>query len=448
MNFTDILSPGEKIRKIRKEFKIRQHEITGGEITRNLISIIENDKANLTQGVAEILSENINKVCADKGMDFRITTEYLLETKESQANRIADSYIEYLGNSDVVNRENFEDKVREIEAFLSVYDIFEKKVTIFERLGYIFKSERDYYKAYTYYIKAYENSSRIFKDIRLFKLLLNTGFCCLRLKKYKETLDFNRLALLYNGNIPEDIHYKILLNNVLAYKNLNDYEKALAEIQRIENIFNKDIDKFDILTLKANCLKLKKFYKDSLQIHEQLLNNINEEDIEKKMIALCNILEIYIELNDTKNIKKYIDRCSLLMNAYDKIRKRIYSPEIYNDIALGYKIIGTLDLAKSYFAKAITAGREYNNVDVILSSFNNLFSIYVEENNTLGLEDLRNQLIELMMLKLLTNNNTIILRFIYYYNENFDRESIESLIGFVLKEEMPLTKFNKVDPCQ
>ena len=41
----EILSSGQKIRKIRKELKINQKEITGGEIARELISMIENDKS-------------------------------------------------------------------------------------------------------------------------------------------------------------------------------------------------------------------------------------------------------------------------------------------------------------------------------------------------------------------------------------------------------------------
>lgn len=40
----NILTPGEKIKNIRKDFKIKQSEITGGKITRNLISLIENYK--------------------------------------------------------------------------------------------------------------------------------------------------------------------------------------------------------------------------------------------------------------------------------------------------------------------------------------------------------------------------------------------------------------------
>ena len=67
----EILSPGQKIRKIRSELKIYQKEITGGEITRELVSIIENDKSALTPAVAQIITDNINRMCKEKKYRFQ-----------------------------------------------------------------------------------------------------------------------------------------------------------------------------------------------------------------------------------------------------------------------------------------------------------------------------------------------------------------------------------------
>ncbi len=70
-----ILTPGKRLKKIRKALGLKQFEITGGLITRNLISIIENEKASLTDNVADILCVNINSICIKKGIDFSITPE-------------------------------------------------------------------------------------------------------------------------------------------------------------------------------------------------------------------------------------------------------------------------------------------------------------------------------------------------------------------------------------
>ena len=80
----EILSPGQKIKKIRKDLKINQKDVSGGKITRELISIIENDKSTLTPAVAEIIAENINKICRERNLDYTLSSEYLLEDVREQ----------------------------------------------------------------------------------------------------------------------------------------------------------------------------------------------------------------------------------------------------------------------------------------------------------------------------------------------------------------------------
>lgn len=69
---------------------MRQEELAGGEITRNLISIIENNKANLTPSTAKILVNNFNNYCLGKGIDIEVTEDYLLEDVVSQAKKVVD----------------------------------------------------------------------------------------------------------------------------------------------------------------------------------------------------------------------------------------------------------------------------------------------------------------------------------------------------------------------
>lgn len=47
MKIFNILTPGNKIKNIRMKFRIRQEDITGGEITRNLISLIGATRCNI-----------------------------------------------------------------------------------------------------------------------------------------------------------------------------------------------------------------------------------------------------------------------------------------------------------------------------------------------------------------------------------------------------------------
>ena len=54
-----VMTDGEKIKAIREKYNLKQEEISGKDITRNLISEIETNKANITKKTAEIIIKNL-----------------------------------------------------------------------------------------------------------------------------------------------------------------------------------------------------------------------------------------------------------------------------------------------------------------------------------------------------------------------------------------------------
>ena len=178
MDYGEILSSGKKIKKIRKELGLKQHEITGGEVTRNLISIIENDKAALTEKVAKVIADNINMACNERNIDYHVSARYLLESEEYQAERVVDKYLENLSVDNL-------QLVDEIEEFLMIYDLTDKKRSIYEKIGDLYKEIKDYYKSYTYYIKAFESIRKDNIDDMAAMLILKLSNCCKLNYKYK-----------------------------------------------------------------------------------------------------------------------------------------------------------------------------------------------------------------------------------------------------------------------
>jgi len=53
-----VLSTGEKIKNLRKGIGLKQEDIVSDEITRSLISMVENNKRNLTYKTAKVLLGN------------------------------------------------------------------------------------------------------------------------------------------------------------------------------------------------------------------------------------------------------------------------------------------------------------------------------------------------------------------------------------------------------
>lgn len=434
----EILSPGEKIKKIRKDFKIKQYEITGGEITRELISIIENGKSKLTPSVAEIIAENVNNICSERNIAFYLTSSYLLEDINTQANKVADRYIECLGTIEYTTSKDFITIIKQIEEFLIAYDVPEKKLTIYEKIADIFKKDRIYDKSYIYYVKAYENYNKFFTDIVLFNLLQKMGTVCISLSKYREALDFNNKALVIpKASIPESLSYKAWFNNALAYKKLKEYDNCIKEIHNIEARFKNltKQNKFKLNVLKANCFNGKKSYKSALELYKFLLDSEESEAHENIALVTNNIVNIYTNLNDIENTKNYMHKLIYLIDAFNDSIDSEYLCNIYNQIGETSKIIGNIDLAKKYYRLSINACKKFNNTGLILEPMDDFLSILINEDDFSEINKIKNEILELIKSETISSTNMIILKLINYYNDAGKPDIIQELLKPLLNEK-------------
>ena len=432
----EILSPGKKIKKIRKELKINQREITGGEITRELISIIENDKSTLTAPVAKIITDNINRICKERKIDFNLKAEYLLEDVQAQVNNIADKYIEFLCKNEENISEDFTKKVEEIEVFFRKYDAPEKKMIIYEKIGDILRGEKEYSKSYIYYIKALENHKGLDRDVRVVSILQKLGGVCINLGNDNESLNFNSLALKYDDIITEELMYNILYNNTLAYMHINNYDKALQEIEHIQNtfkVFNKE-NIFEINILKANCLRYKKFYNEVLELNVHMLSTLDKnKDIEKLILVTANILDIYTVLKDLKNVRIYIDKLVYLLDSYDEVRESFHCPNAYNQLGISYELIGNIELSIEAYKKSIELSKYQNNKRILIKSLDKLLDVLIKERNLEEINKYKNELIELISQDIIEVDTTPVFKLMNFYNDVDDRESLRGLLKFILE---------------
>lgn len=432
----EILSPGKKIKKIRKELKINQREITGGEITRELISIIENDKATLTASVAKIITDNINRICKERRIDFHLKVEYLLEDVQAQVNNIADGYIEFLCKNEENISEDFTKKVEKIEGFFRKYDAPEKKMIIYEKIGDMLRGEKEYSKSYIYYIKALENHKGLDRDIRVVSVLQKLGGICINLGNDNESLNFNSLALKYDDIITEELMYNLLYNNTLAYMHLNNYDKALQEIEYIQNTF-KVLSKeniFEINILKANCLRYKKFYNEVLELNVHMLSTLDKnKDIEKLILVIGNILDIYTVSKDLKNVRIYIDKLVYLLDSYDEVRESFHCPNAYNQLGISYELIGNIELSIEAYKKSIELSKYQNNKRILIKSLDKLLDELINERVLEEINRYKNELIELISLDIIEVDTTPVFKLMNFYNDVDDRESLRGLLKFILE---------------
>lgn len=431
----EILSQGEKIKRIRKSFKIRQQDITGGEITRELISIIENNKTNLTPNVAQIIADNINRICKERGIEFSVEASYLLEDVSQQSNKIADEYIEFLSINENEFSQSLIEEIDHIEFFCMKYGEAEKNLILYEKIGDIYNKQRSYDKSYTYYIKALENAASIDETIALIKVSEKIGVLCLKLMKYEETLHFNSFALRYEEHLSKDLKRKLLLNNILAYVYLKEYHKALEEAENIINIFSKQSveELFEVNMIRVHCLRQIKEFNSAIKLSKTLLEQVKDSDLEKKITTLTNMLDIYSALKDYKNIKVYLKKITGEINKYEDLDNNPNSPRIYAQIGAALVLLQDIDKAKECYDKVISLCKKQRDSHVLDKALDEYFNLLLLENNSENIDDFKNNVLELISHGLIAKNNINIAKLIKYYNSVEDRESIDNLLTFILE---------------
>lgn len=435
MEGQEILSPGKKIRKIRKSFKINQEDITGGEITRNLISIIENDKANLTSKVAIILSENINRVCKEKGIDFSVTSEYLLEDVESQAKKIADKYILDLKN-DFLSLSKLNKISIDIEKFLMIYPIYDKKAEIYCLIGDLYFKFNNFYKANNFYLKAYENILQENNLRELINVLYKLSVSSFSNHNYEDVLTYSSLALVNIDILNDDILYQFYINSIKSCVYLDNLDDALNKISFIDDklspYFAKNPEKkILLLKLKAQCLKKKRFFNDTLRIEKKILASLRKDCIEDKLLAINSMLEIYVFTKDSKNVLNSLKLNESILKEYCTMDTTIRSARIFSSFAEFYWFIDDLESAIKLFDLSISACRNNVDNDEIISILSKYLDFLISNNCYDKIDFFKTEILTLISINKLTKVNELIFKLLNYYIKTKDSDSLSGLLSFL-----------------
>ncbi|HSQ90112.1 helix-turn-helix domain-containing protein [Romboutsia sp.] len=352
----DILSLGEKIKKLRKEKNMTLKELAGNRITAAQISHIERDKSHTSYELLDYLSEKLE-----------VSTDYLLETKEMQSKKITDNLILqseiYIKSNELEKAEQLINQVLQICKEYKLIDNYGKCNFL---LGSINLKRQNYNlvvgnfeKALYFFIKNNDKEN-------IFKCYLNIGKIYVKEEFYKGAIshfDFAEEVLLESQIEDMDIHKDLYSNMAYCHIKLNQSDKSLEYIEKINKIDmqNNVQEEVNMLVLKAkNLLNIGK-YDDSKECFKKALELLEEEE-NKTGIAnvYLTICDIYKDLGDMEKVLEYSHK------AYD-IKKNDEDEQAMNSL---YKIIDAyieskdFDLAKKYckmvLASSIKSKNKFN----------------------------------------------------------------------------------------
>lgn len=229
-------SIGEKIKELRKELKITQAKLAGNDMTKSMLSQIENNLATPSMKNLKIIAGKLNKP-----VSYFIEDDYLsknqlplheIQNKVKEINTLIDTY-------------QYEKARKELHGLLSKYDFSENNklygdilYKLGECLGYLNlydDSETQLDKAISIYKKSQLYSDAAMAYVEKMARYMNDF-------NYKPCLNIiDQATDIYSLSINKNYFFEIDLMYIkaLVYSGLGDFHKALLILKKAISFSNK-----------------------------------------------------------------------------------------------------------------------------------------------------------------------------------------------------------------
>lgn len=379
----EFLTPGQRLKKIRKELNMTQNDFTDDTMTRSYFGMIEVGKRNLNKNTAKLIMEKLRSKAKELNIEMNIDENDLIMSREEEAGIYCKSKMENNPTEEDVN------SVIEIG---SKYGLKEEEANAYKVLGDIKYESYHFLDAFI----AYNNSLEIYKEIKNIdkQCYLNNrlGMCKLRELDYVEALLYfnraNHYAIEFKDKVVE---INSIFNIALTYKKMGKIEEALKYIDIYIYIISDFSDYSErcaqVNILKANCLNEKGYIEESILVLTETLNNFTNLKEEIKGTIYNNLGCKYLEKGDFDNSLKAFNKSEIIRIDNDKAKlshtiiekASLYiKKELYTEATLLLKI--GCDLAKTYNDSYYLVEGYYLLIDVYekLNRYNEIEEVYYE----------------------------------------------------------------------
>ncbi|WP_294153865.1 helix-turn-helix transcriptional regulator [uncultured Clostridium sp.] len=300
----EILSLGEKIKRRRKQLNMTLKDLAKDRITPGQISLVESGRSNPSVDLLEYLASTLNT-----------TVEYLMESEESQAEKIS-IYYEQVGESCILNGD-YEKGQRYIDNALyysEKYNLEYRKAKIFFITAESYMFRKDFPMAQKFFLSSNVIFVKNNNYEEIIKTFLNLADIALELKAYHSASSYLKQAetVYIDNEIVDDfligeIHY----NMARTYFDVEDLESALKYAylakEKFEQIYNDNYYAKNLFTIaedynkKGDILNALKYSKKTLQVYKKIEHNKNIVNIER------NLGRIFYELDELDESFKHYE---------------------------------------------------------------------------------------------------------------------------------------------
>lgn len=411
----EIVTQGSRLRGIREKLGLKQEHLSGDSITRNLVSMVETDKAPLTPKAAEVVIENLKKYVDDNDKDMLREIEELRITGEEQAKEIFKRFNKYVQEVGI----EAEKDLKTMLDILTKYHLEIEKVSFYYDFGMAFEKVQMYTKAYKYF-----SLSREFAEVteqygeQYGDIIMHLLHACNRLKMFTEGIFISKGI---NSDMPLNTYARIMYNLASLYKANKQYDEAFNVID-FEKVFNKHLKNENLMTkaklLTINCYRDKGHYNRALSMYKELYNKINNRKRKKveeitELLILGSMIETNLIMEDT-SYREYLDKLVNLISTSKCFEEDYTSAEICKCIYQAFSKINEEEQANEYLLKALDLGKRHKNYDVVEFVITVLFDRAVIHGEN-EVDEVKREVLELLSLGLIHRNSNLVLLIIQYY---------------------------------
>ena len=342
-----ILSLGEKIKKLRKEQNMTLKELAGDRITAAQISHIERDKSHTSQELLEYLADKLG-----------VSVDYLLETKEMQSKKITDNLI--LKSEIYIKCDELEEAEEQINEIIKVcknYKLTENYGKCNNLLAEIYCKRGDYSSAVYYYEKALYYFIKNEDKEDIYNCYVSIGDIYGLDKFHKGALTHYMFAkeVLEESNIEDGDIYKELYSKISkSYMNLKQPQKALEFMEKIDRIDNEDNvkEEVNILVMKAKGLLSVGKYVESKECFNKALEIIKKEENKNRLAQVyLTMSNIYSEIGD---VDKHLEYSQKVYDITKRDENKYMMESLFNMIE-SYVQKGEYEMAQKYCKLALVS---------------------------------------------------------------------------------------------
>lgn len=397
----EVLSLGQKIKKLRKEKKLTLKELAGTRITAAQISHIERDKSYPSQDLLEYFARKLG-----------VSVDFLLESKELQVKKLSENLLlkaeVCMKSGDMQTAQADIEKVIGMCNSYNVYSICGKAKFL---MGSIHKKEKRYHDACNMFeqslilsvkandeksvIKSYIEIGSAYLEQQMYQVALdkfvqgknyfeehdlieyelkkelytNISYCNSYLEKFSDAIEYAHIVTKMEDeykNYYEKGKNLLLLGS--SYLEKHDYEKAEEYLKEALHIFEEEGKKSEQAMAHV---KMAQIYERAEEFGEALERAkkayiIKRESEDKELVEIIfAYIRALINFQDYTNAKKYSKRAlSIAIKLKDKSLE-YKSLEIYAliNVKEGKIKIAIENLEKAaYFAKVLGHKKELADI--------------------------------------------------------------------------------------